>query len=89
MQKIICTVLAMIAICLYGQAQAGENIQLPAPTISGGVTLSQALQQRQSSRNFADVNLTQQQMADLLWSTAGINRPDGKKSTVSPKTGTI
>ncbi len=78
MRKIFCT-LTVMALCLFGQAKAAETIQLPAPTLSGGISLTLALQQRQSQRNFADVDVSPQEMADLLWSTAGINRQDGKK----------
>lgn len=70
------------ALCLGAGVFAAEQagIELPAPTKSGGTTLAQALSDRHSSREFADTDLTQQQLSDLLWSTAGVNRPDGKKT---------
>lgn len=79
MKKIRLIMAAVLYCCITGSTHGAENVQLPEPTKSGGVTLTQALQDRRSSRNFADVDLTPQQLSDLLWSTAGVNRPDGKK----------
>ncbi len=57
---------------------AAQDITLPAPLKSGGNTLAEALSTRRSIREFnPDRDLTLQQVADLLWSAAGINRPDG------------
>lgn len=74
--------IVLLCLALTVSAAAGNGldaIQLPAPAKSGGVTLTEALAKRQSSRDFADVELSPQQLADLLWCTAGVNRPDGKK----------
>ena len=60
-------------------AETGR-IDLPAPATSGGPALAQTLSERRSAREFTDVDLTPQQMSDLLWSVAGVNRPDGKKT---------
>lgn len=51
---------------------------LPEPAKSGGVTLTKALSERKTSRDFADVDLSPQELSDLLWATAGVNRADGK-----------
>lgn len=75
--------LALIASLWLGAgvfAADSGRIELPAPAKSGGPTLTQVLSDRQSSREFADVDLTPQQLSDLLWATAGVNRPDGKKT---------
>ena len=58
-------------------AWAGEA--LPAPEKTGGMSLLQALSERHSSREFVDTDLTPQQLSNLLWATAGVNRPDGKR----------
>lgn len=73
--------LSMVALSLgwLAGAQAMDAIKLPEPAKSGGVELARALAERRSSREFADVELSPQQLSDLLWSTAGVNRPDGKK----------
>ena len=35
-----------------------------------------ALQKRQSTREYADKKLELQDLSDLLWAAAGINRPE-------------
>lgn len=70
---------AIFCLSVCGLASGSETIQLPEPTKSGGVTLADALRERHSSREFANVDLNAQQLSDLLWSTGGANRPDGKK----------
>ena len=62
-------------------ARAGEPGPLPAPDRTGGGSLMQALVERQSHREFAATPLSTQQLADLLWATAGVNRPDSGKRT--------
>jgi nitroreductase len=64
-----------LLLCL-GTAAAGETA-LPAPSKTGGMPLADALAARRSTRSFADVELSPQQLSDLLWATAGINRDDG------------
>ena len=40
-----------------------------------------ALQKRQSTREYADKKLELQDLSDLLWAAAGINRPESGKRT--------
>lgn len=63
--------------------QAAEPIKLPAPDLSRSTTLSTALQQRKSVREFSDRQVTMQDLSDLLWSADGINREDGKRTAPS------
>jgi nitroreductase len=53
---------------------------LPPPRTSGGMPLMQALNERRSIREFALTVLPPQDLADLLWAAAGVNRPvvDGR-----------
>lgn len=78
MRKMVLTALAICLAC-FATAQALDTIKLLEPDKAGGATLSKALADRRSSRDFADVDLSARQMSDLLWSTAGQNRQDGKK----------
>ncbi|MBN2348127.1 MAG: SagB/ThcOx family dehydrogenase [Bacteroidales bacterium] len=65
-------------------AQSGETISLPEPQKEGGMPLMQALNQRHSSRNFIDKNLSDQQLSDLLWCAYGVNREgEGKRTAPS------
>jgi nitroreductase len=78
------TAFAVAFAAFSGQATAGEGaldrIPLPEPTKTGGMPLADALAARKTNRSFADVDLTHQQLSDLLWATAGVNREDGRKT---------
>ncbi len=49
-------------------------IQLPKPTVSGGMPLMQALSARKTTRAFLDKPLPLQTLSDLLWAAFGVNR---------------
>ena len=52
------------------------------PTVgakSNELSVTEALQQRKSSRNFVDKALTPAQLSKILWASNGINRADNKK----------
>ncbi len=61
---------------------AQDLIKLPEPNKEGGMPLMQAINERQSGRDFIDKDLTQQQLSDLLWAAYGINRPETGKHTI-------
>lgn len=74
--------LTKLALGLIGQVKprppTGEGAPvraLPPPRASGGLPLMDALQQRQSLREFSPEPLDEQQLSDLLWAAGGINRP--------------
>jgi nitroreductase len=50
-------------------------IQLPAPQITAGMPLMQALAHRQTTRSFEDKPLPLQTLSNLLWAAFGVNRP--------------
>ena len=60
---------------------AQKVVTLPAPQTDGGMPLMKALKNRQTTREFGDKKLTDQQISNLLWAADGINRPDLKKRT--------
>ena len=82
MKTVLTIAVAVILTSLFCAAAlaADGRVQLPAPTKSGGMALMDALSVRQSARDFADANLTPQQLSDLLWAAAGVNRADGRKT---------
>ncbi|MGA3035106.1 MAG: nitroreductase family protein [Terracidiphilus sp.] len=51
-----------------------KPIPLPAPQISGGMPLMQALALRKTTRAFADRPLPSQMLSNLLWAAFGVNR---------------
>lgn len=58
-----------------------QDIQLPTPKKDNPVTLMQALQQRRSERTFADKEISDQVLSEVLWAACGINRPESGKIT--------
>jgi len=73
--------LTKLALGLIGQVKpqppvgdASSKIDLPPPSLSGGMPLISALSDRQSRREFAPDPLPPQTLSDLLWCAAGINR---------------
>ena len=61
-----------------------QNLILPSPSKTGGKPLMDALNERASSREFSDQDLSLQQLSDLLWAAWGINREaDGRRTAPS------
>ncbi len=58
-----------------------QDITLPAPVKSGGKPLMDALNERQSVREYKSDDLTRQQLSNLLWAGWGINRQADMKRT--------
>lgn len=80
--------LSFFITCCIGiaQAQVIETIKLPEVQKTGGMSLMEALQNRQSQRLFSSDDLSQQQMSNLLWAAYGINRPNGYRTVPSART---
>ena len=72
----------------FSSAQ-NDVVKLPAPQTGGGKPLMEALKLRQSMRGgFGPaVNLTQQQLSDLLWAANGVNRERGNMRTAPTAAG--
>jgi len=75
--------LTKLALGLMGQlgprppvGTTAGTIELPPPHSGGGMPLMEALRKRESQREFEPNALPQQTLSDLLWASAGINRPD-------------
>ena len=75
MGKILCALLCVAVLCTAGFA---EDIALPAPEKSGGIGVLEAAAARQSARDFADEEISLQQLSNLLWVAGGVNREDGR-----------
>lgn len=61
------------------------NIKLPAPSKKGGMPLYEALNKRQTNREFSNKALSLQQLSDILWCANGVNREDGKRTAPSAR----
>jgi nitroreductase len=82
MKKIILASLFLFSICSY--AQRLQPIKLLPPQTEIGKPLMQAMQLRQSHRDFDVKPLPLQDLSNILWAAAGINRPEsGKRTTPS------
>ncbi|MBQ7214027.1 MAG: nitroreductase family protein, partial [Bacteroidales bacterium] len=71
-------ILSMSAACAAETAPA--IIELPKPS-TDGMSLMQALKQRQSVREYADREIAPQDLSNLLWAAFGVNRPEEGKRT--------
>lgn len=80
MQLINTTILFFMFFSIVLTAQE-KIISLPKPDKRGGKSLMQALNDRQSNRNFAPKDLSMQDLSNLLWAAFGINRPESGKRT--------
>jgi len=67
--------LTLAAILFLNSCTSAQDIRLPEPDKKGGKPLMQALNERQSVREFTNESLSLQQLSDLLWAANGINRP--------------
>jgi nitroreductase len=81
--KRIVFALIYFSICTVMGAQS--FISLPAPQKSGGMPLMDALSKRSTSRSFDTLDLSNQQLSNLLWAAFGINRPDGRRTAPSAR----
>ena len=56
---------------------------MPQPSKSLETTVIEALQNRRSERVFAEKQMSDQDLASLLWAANGINREDGRRTAPS------
>jgi SagB-type dehydrogenase family enzyme len=78
--------LAMAALLTFPAVCPGQDLKpvaLPKPQTDGGKPLMQALKERKSSREFSAEKLPLQTLSNLLWAAAGVNRPDGHRTSPS------
>jgi len=65
------------------QARVEDQLKLPQPQKSAGMSLTEAMARRRSVREFAARALTREQLGQLLWAAQGITSDDGKRSAPS------
>lgn len=76
--------LLTVCILLGLSVNAQELIKLNEPNKDRGASIMEALANRQSTNEFADKELSLEDLSDLLWAANGINRPEtGKKTAPS------
>ncbi len=83
MKRLIAVLIVVAAIAVpialvvgaTGPAAGPEEVVLPAPETTGGMSLNEALSRRRSIRGFEAKPLDQRQLGQLLWATQGITDP--------------
>ena len=79
--KDILTITCVVMFMAATSCKAQDNIQLPKPSMDNKVTLMQALQNRHSTREYADKQIPDDVLSTVLWAACGINRPGEGKIT--------
>jgi len=67
-------VLLLTVISCFSLSLFAQDITLPAPQKKGGKPLMEAINDRQSNREFSDKDLDLQTISDLMWVAYGYNR---------------
>lgn len=83
---LLCLILIPLSFAGVEGAQSeteGNSIDLPKPQTESEVSIEEALQQRQSVRNYSEDPLSLTKISQLLWAAQGINRPDGFRTAPS------
>lgn len=62
-------------------------IELPVPSLDGGVSVEDAINKRRSVREFTDQPLSMADLSQCVWSAQGITGSDGKR--VVPSAGAV
>ena len=70
-------------------AAGAETITLPPPMLNSGVTLSKALQDRRSIRDFSEEPVSDRFISGVLWAANGFNRPDRRTNATALNKQTI
>lgn len=73
--------IACAALLMATASCKAQDVKLPSPSLDNNVTLMQSLQNRHSSREFADRQIPNDVLSTVLWAACGINRPESGKIT--------
>lgn len=69
------TIITTAILCMVMVAAAQEVQPLPKPDKKAKMTLFQALDRRESVREYSDREIPERTLSNLLWAACGINRP--------------
>jgi nitroreductase len=79
--KTLSALFLLMVLAFGSPAQDLQPIKLLSPQLDKGKSLMQSLQDRHSTREFAEKELSLQELSNMLWAANGVNRPDLKKRT--------
>jgi SagB-type dehydrogenase family enzyme len=86
MKKKVVLIAGIFLSFFYKSVISQDTIPLLSPSTEGGMSLTEALQNRKSTRSFSEEKLSDQQLSDLLWAAFGINRQgEGKRTAPSSR----
>jgi SagB-type dehydrogenase family enzyme len=88
---LVCSAIVALSVSAVFAQQTGKpataanatTIQLPQPSKSGGMALTEALARRRSTRTFTAKALTQAEISQLLWAAQGITDDKGHRTAPS------
>lgn len=75
MLAIAALMLGVMMVACPGQEEQPDRIDLPEPDTSGDMSVEEAIAQRRSVRQFADRDLSAEQVGQLAWAAQGITDP--------------
>lgn len=75
MLAIAALMLGVMMVACPGQEEQPERIDLPEPDTSGDMSVEEAIAQRRSVRQFAERELSAEQVGQLAWAAQGITDP--------------
>jgi len=73
----------LITILLAATTLTAQTIALPAPTRTGGMSLTEALATRRSIRSYTATPITLAEISQLLWSAQGVTNDKGGRTAPS------
>lgn len=84
---IFCLVTFLMTLSVGGpvmsQERTEKSVQLPEPSLDGGVSVERTLAERRSVRQYASEPLTLEQLGQLLWAGQGITHARGFRTAPS------
>ncbi len=80
-RNVLLTTVACLCLSCINAQNAAPRIQLEKPDMTRGTSLMKALEDRQSTRECSDKDLSAVDLAGVIWAANGINRPESGKRT--------
>lgn len=73
-------ILVMAVVAATSLTIMAEDRMLPAPDMTAGTTVMEAMANRRSIRKYTERKFTDQELSNLLWAAMGKNREDGRRT---------
>lgn len=73
-------ILVMAVVVATSLTMMAEDKVLPAPDMTAGTNVMEAMANRRSIRKYTERKFTDQELSNLLWASMGKNREDGRRT---------